>query len=196
VESLGVLRAIRALERSELAVLLLDAEQGAAEQDARIAGLALEKGRALVLALNKSDLLDPDRLDKAEKQAREVFSFAPWAPLLRISARRGDGLDSLLGAVGRCHQAHGRRVGTAEVNRFFEQVLERHQPPTAGGRAVRLYFLTQTGIRPPAFVVSTNHPDRIHFSYQRYVVNQLRRRFGFEGTPIRVFYRSHSRKRG
>jgi GTP-binding protein len=189
VESLGVLQALRALERCHLAVLMVDAEQGAAEQDTRIAGMVLERGRALVVALNKIDLLDRDGSSKAERQLRDLLHFAPWAPVQRISALRGRGIRPLMDAVRRCHQAYGQRVSTGEVNRFFEQVLEHHQPPSRGGRSVRLYYITQASTRPPTFVVSTNHPESIHFSYQRYVSNQLRKRFGFEGTPIRVLFR-------
>jgi GTP-binding protein len=189
VESLSVLQALRALERCDLAILVVDAEQGAAEQDARIAGMVLERGRALVVALNKVDLLDADGLRQAESRLRDELHFVSWAPVKRISALHGRGIRPLMEAVGRCHQAHGQRVTTGQVNRFFEQALDHHQPPARGGRSVRLYYVTQASTRPPGFVVSTNHPERIHFSYQRYVTNQLRKRFGFEGTPIRVFFR-------
>ena len=189
VESLGVLQALKALQRCDLAVLMVDAVQGAAEQDARIAGMVLERGRALVVALNKIDLLDRDELKRAEQALRDQLHFAPWAPLKRLSALQGRGIRPLLEAVGRCHASHVKRVGTGELNRFFEQALEHHQPPSRGGRSVRLFYITQASTRPPGFVVSTNRPESIHFSYQRYVANQLRKRFGFEGTPIRVFFR-------
>jgi GTP-binding protein len=194
VESLGVLHAIRAIERSGVALLIIDAEQGPAEQDTKIAGLAIDNGSALLVALNKTDLLDAARLGSVEQQTRETLSFAPWAPIHRISALHGRGIAPLLRSITECDRARSHRVATGELNRFFDEVLAHHPPPTSGGRVVRLYFVTQPSVRPPTFVVKTNHPDRVHFSYRRYVQNQLRQRFGFRGTPLRVFYRPRSRK--
>ena len=193
LEGLAVMQAIRAIERCHIVVLMIDANTGAAEQDARIAGMAIERGRALVIALNKMDVLDGKMRASAEKHAREELSFAPWAPVCRVSVKSGHGVAALLETVRAANHAHRMRVGTAEVNRFFEEVLERHPPPTQSGRAVRLYYVTQARTAPPTFIVSTNHPDRVHFSYQRYVQNQLRERFGLHGTPVRVHYRPHRR---
>lgn len=191
VEALAVMHAIRAIERSDTVVLVIDAKTGAAEQDTKIAGLALDHGRALVVALNKTDLLDGANRRKAERHAREVLAFAPWAPFCTISARTGKGLGPLLRTVGKATESREQRITTGALNRFFEEVLERHPPPSQSGHPVRLYYATQVTVRPPTFVVSANHPDRVHFSYQRYVQNQLRERFGFEGTPIRVRYKKH-----
>jgi GTP-binding protein len=191
LEGLAVMQAIRAIERSHTVILMIDAESGAAEQDARIAGMAIERGRALVIALNKMDVLDGKTRAEAERRAREELSFAPWAPVCRVSVRSGHGVAALMKTVRAANHAHRIRVGTAEVNRFFEEVLDRHPPPTQGGRSVRLYYVTQARTAPPTFIVSTNHPDRVHFSYQRYVQNQLRERFGLHGTPVRVHYRPH-----
>ena len=191
LEGLAVMQAIRSIERSGTVLLVVDATEGVSEQDARIAGMAIERGRALCVALNKMDLLDSAARIKAEKHAKDVLAFMPWAPIKRISARSGQGVAALMKSVREVTKHHRARVTTSEVNRFFEQVLERHPPPTSGGRAVRLYYVTQARTAPPTFVVSTNHPDRVHFSYQRYVANQLRERFGLTGTPIRVHYRAH-----
>jgi GTPase len=191
LEGLAVMQAIRAIERSGTVLLVVDATEGVSEQDARIAGMAIERGRAVCVALNKMDLLDAQARAKAEKRAKEVLSFMTWAPIKRISARSGHGVAALMKSVREVTACHRRRVTTGEVNRFFEEVLERHPPPTSGGRAVRLYYVTQARTAPPTFIVSTNHPDRVHFSYQRYVANQLRERFALHGTPIRVHYRSH-----
>jgi len=193
VEGLGVLRAIRSMERSDAVVLMIDAGRGPAEQDAKIAGLAVERGRALVVALNKADLLDRDGRRKALQRAREILSFVPWAPFVTVSARTGRGVGPLLKALLGAIASHRQRVPTGEVNRFFEEVLERHPPPTSGGRAVRLLYITQAQVRPPTFVVVCNFPGHVHWSYQRYVVNALRERFGFEGTPVRVRYRKRKR---
>jgi GTP-binding protein len=154
--------------------------------------MALERGRAVCVALNKMDLLDAQGREKAEKRAKDVLSFMTWAPIKRISARSGQGVPVLMKSVRAVTACHRKRVGTAELNRFFEDVLERHPPPTSGGRSVRLYYVTQARAAPPTFIVSTNHPDRVHFSYQRYVQNQIRERFDLQGTPIRVHYRGKS----
>ncbi|MEM7137963.1 MAG: ribosome biogenesis GTPase Der [Myxococcota bacterium] len=195
VEGLSVLQAIRSIERSDVVVLMIDGEAGVGEQDAKIAGLANDRGRALILGLNKVDLLDRDARKKAMDRTREILAFVPWAPLVTVSALKGNGVSALLGRIEDAVAEHRKRVPTAEVNRFFEEVLERHPPPTMHHRAVRLYYVTQASTAPPTFVVMTNEPKGIHFSYQRYVVNQIRKRFGFRGTPIRVRYRGKKKKR-
>jgi GTP-binding protein len=194
LEGMAVMQALRALERCHTAILVVDAQaEGAAQQDARIAGLALERGRALCIALNKMDVLDGRDREAARAHARSEFSFMPWTPVRPISARTGQGVASLMKTVREVTANHHKRIATGEVNRFFEEVLAHHPPPTSGGRSVKLYYATQVRVAPPTFVVSANHPDRVHMSYQRYVTNQLRERFGFEGTPIRVHYRPHRR---
>lgn len=194
LESLAVMQAIRALERCDVVVLMIDAKEGPSEQDAKIAGLALERGRGLVIALNKSDLLDEAGRKAVTQSARDTFSFATWAPLQLVSVENGRGVQKLMQRVRASAAAHKHRVGTAEVNRFFEEVLEHHPPPTMNNRSVRLYYATQVSAAPPTFMITSNYPDRIHFSYRRYVVNQLRERFGFEGTPVRVFYRGKDKR--
>lgn len=194
LEMLAVMQAVNAIERSDAVVLMIDATAGASEQDARIAGLAIDRGRALIIALNKMDALDAEGREKAITHAKEVFSFASWAPLVKMSVKSGRGVQGLVDQVRKVTQSHKQRVTTGELNRFFEEVIDRHPPPTQGNRVVRIYFVTQAAVAPPTFVVSTNHPERVHFSYQRYVTNQLRERFGFEGTPLRVFYRPRNKK--
>ncbi|HEY8429293.1 MAG TPA: ribosome biogenesis GTPase Der [Sandaracinaceae bacterium] len=194
VEALSVMKAIRAIERSDGVVLMIDAAEGAAEQDARLAGLVVDRGRALVVALNKMDLLDAERRKKAIASAREVLAFAPWAPIVPISAMTGRGTKKLIDTAKKALAEHDKRIPTAELNRFFEEVLERHPPPTHKGKAVRLFYVTQASSRPPTFVAVTNEPDAVHFSYQRYVANRIRERFGFDGTPVRVLYRRRRRR--
>jgi GTP-binding protein len=194
LEMLAVMQAINAIERSHTVILMIDATAGASEQDAKIAGLALDRGRAIVIALNKMDALDGEGREKAIKQAQELFSFAPWAPLARVSVKSGRGVAGLITHAREVTKSHRKRIPTGELNRFFEEVLERHPPPTQSGKAIRLYFVTQAMVAPPTFVISANFPDRVHWSYQRYVSNQIRERFGFEGTPLRVHYRPKNKK--
>jgi GTPase len=190
VESIAVLQAIRSVERSDAVLLLIDAEAGPAEQDTKIASLALDRGCAIVVALNKSDRLSKDARKAVEERTRDVLHFMPWVPIHHVSARTGRGVRTLMQAVFRGVEAHAKRIPTGEVNRFFDEVLEHHPPPTQGGRPVRLYYITQVSVRPPTFVAMANDPTRVHPSYRRYVTNQLRNRFDFEGTPVRVIYRN------
>jgi GTP-binding protein len=195
VESMSVLSSIRAVERAHVVVALCDGKEGVAEQDAKILGLAEDRGRAMVVALSKMDLLSKSELGKAEAGARDKLTFLPYVPIVRTSARTGRGVSDLFATIDRVHAAWRLRVSTGALNRFFEQVLDRHPPPTMGGRAPRLYYVTQAEVGPPTFVAMTNAPDAIHFSYRRYVVNQLREHFGFEGVPVRVHYRARRREK-
>ncbi|QQR91529.1 MAG: ribosome biogenesis GTPase Der [Myxococcales bacterium] len=189
IESASVFQAIRTLERSDVAVLLIDATLGVVEQDSKIASLIEDRGCALVIGLNKVDLLGREERKKAIRDIRDALAFLAWAPIVELSAKEGRGTNKLLDTARHAYLEHNKRVGTAELNRFFEKVLAHHPPPTTGSRAVRLYYVTQAQTRPPAFVAITNRPKDVHFSYQRYVKNQIRKHFGFEGTPIRVYYR-------
>ncbi|MGE0791010.1 MAG: ribosome biogenesis GTPase Der [Sandaracinaceae bacterium] len=189
VEGLSVMKAIRAIERSDAVILMIDADEGVAEQDARLAGLAVDRGRALVIGLNKMDLLDRETQRTVRTRTKEILAFAPWAPIVSLSAKTGRGTRKLIQTVQAALVEHDKRVPTARINEFFDEVLEHHPPPTMNGRAVRLYYVTQASTRPPTFVAICNEPSSVHFSYQRYVINSIRKRFGFEGTPVRVFYR-------
>ena len=194
VEALSVLSAIRGIERAHVVVLMCDPIEGVAEQDAKILGLAEERGRAMVVALNKSDLLSKADRTRAEESAREKLAFVPYVPIVHISAKTGRGVADLFATIDRVRAAFVKRVSTGELNRFFEQVIEIKPPPTMGGRAPRLYYVTQAEIAPPTFVAMTNAPEAIHFSYRRFVTNQLREHFGFEGVPVRVHYKARRRR--
>ncbi len=194
VESLGVLSAIRSIERAHVVVLMCDASEGVSEQDAKILGLALDRQRAVIISLNKTDLIDKKGVAKAEERAREKLSFAPFAPVVTMSVKAGRGVNELFRTIDEVRAAYFFRASTGELNRFFEQVLDTRPPPTMGGKSPRLYFIPQTSVAPPTFVAMSNAPDSIHFSYQRYVQNQLRKRFGFAGAPIRVYYRQKRRR--
>jgi GTP-binding protein len=194
VESMSVLSAIRSIERAHVVVLLCDANEGVAEQDAKILGLAEERGRAMVVALNKADLLSKGDFGKAEELAREKLSFVPYVPVVRTSAKTGRGVPELFATIDRVRDAFFKRVGTGELNRFFEQVIETKPPPTMGARSPRLYYVTQAEVAPPTFIAMTNAPESIHFSYRRFVVNRLRKTFGFEGVPVRVHYKARRRR--
>jgi GTP-binding protein len=194
VEMTSVLQAIRAMERCDVVVVLADIVGGLAEQDLRLVGLALDRGRAVLVGMNKVDAVDAAGERRALASAKEQLRFAAWIPVLRLSAKAGRGTGTLLSMVDRAFEAHGKRVTTGEVNRFFEEIVEKHPPPVHASKAVRIYYITQVGTRPPRFAAITNFPDAVSPAYQRYVQNQLRERFQFEAVPVRVSYRPKRRK--
>lgn len=193
IEAASVGAAVHAMEHSGTVVLLCDASEAVAEQDAKILGLANDRGRAMIIALNKIDLLKKGELDKIVESTRDKISFAPFAPVVPVSAKTGRGVGELFDTIDRVTTAYHQRIGTGELNRFFAGVLETRPPPTMGGRAPRLYYITQAETAPPTFVVLASAPEAVHFSYQRFVINQLRKHFGFEGVPVRVVYRERRR---
>ncbi|MEZ4310090.1 MAG: ribosome biogenesis GTPase Der [Polyangiaceae bacterium] len=194
VESMSVMAAVRTMERAEVVILMCDSDEGVSEQDAKILGLAVDRGAGIVIGLNKVDLLDDKRRKQAPEDSRDKLSFAPWAPAVQLSAKTGRGVATLLKTVREVAGNFRKRVPTGELNRFFEQVLANRAPPTSGGKAPRLFYITQAEVAPPLFVVIASDPAAIHFSYRRYVVNQLRKAFGLEGVPVRVKYVERRRK--
>jgi GTPase len=187
VEKLAVTMALSQIERADIVVLVIDAALGPAEQDARIAGMVEQAGRGLVIALNKSDLIGGDAARAQLKElTTDTFHFLPWAPVTMLSAQRGDGVDRLLDMVDRVAREHRKRVATAQLNRFFAEVIEEMPPPLHHGRAVRIHYLTQATTRPPTFVLWANTPEGLAPSYKRFLANRLRDRYGFRGTPIRI----------
>jgi GTPase len=187
IEKLAVVLALSQIERADIVVLVIDAELGPAEQDARIAGMVEQAGRGLVIALNKSDLVTSDAAKTALRElTKETFHFLPWAPVVMLSAQRGDGVDRLLDLVDNVAREHKKRIQTSQLNRFFAEVIEEMPPPVHRGREVRIHYLTQPRSRPPTFVLWCNTPDGLAPSYKRFLANRLRERYGFRGSPIRI----------
>jgi GTPase len=194
VEAASVMRSIRAVARAQVIVLMCDAAQGVAEQDARLLGLCLERKRAVIVGLNKMDLLAKAEQKRALDAAKTALHFARWTPYFGLSAKSGDGVSALMKAVDAAAADFMRRVSTGELNRFFERVLERTPPPTKGGRAPRIYYITQARTAPPVFVAMCSAPHSIAESYKRFVSNQIRQEFGFGAVPIVVEYRERTRR--
>jgi GTPase len=187
IEKLSVTMAIGQIDRADVVVLVIDAEIGPAEQDARIAGMVEQAGRALVIALNKSDRLHGDAAKATlREQTKDTFHFLPWAPTVLLSAQRGDGVDRLLDLVDQVAREHRKRIQTAELNRFFADVVDQMPPPLHHGHAVRLYYITQATTRPPTFVLWANKPEGLAPSYRRFIANRLREAYNFRGTPLRI----------
>jgi GTP-binding protein len=187
VDHVSVVQAKRSIERADVAILVLDGGEGLREMDATIAGYIQEAGTGVILAVNKWDLAHERSLKERtyEESAREHLKFLPYAPLVFVSARSGKGLTKLLLTAERIEKARRTRVTTGQLNRVVARAVANYAPKAAkGNRAVKILFATQVGVAPPTFVISLNHPVDLHFSYKRYLENQFRAAFGFEGTPI------------
>ncbi len=189
VEKFSVMRAMKGVDRCDVALVLLDASEGVTEQDERIAGLAHEEGKGIILVLNKWDLVG-DREEAYGKFMDEVrfrLKFAAYAPVLTVSAVTRQRVTKVFEEIDRIVAERDRRVPTAELNRVLDRLAARHEPPLYRGRRVKYFYATQVGTRPPTFVVFVNYPEGVHFSYLRYIENNLREAFGFHGTPIRIY---------
>jgi GTP-binding protein len=192
-EKISVSMALGQIARADVAVLVIDGTEGPAEQDARIAGAAEEAGRGVVVAVNKTDLLRAGDEKRLRDRIRDELPFIAFAPLRFVSARTGHGVPELVEAARAAWDQHGQRISTAELNRFFADVCETHPPPTLRGRSVRIFYVSQVAVHPPTFVLWANRPELVHHSYRRFLVNQLRERFGFAGTPVRIIARRRSK---
>ncbi|MBI2068474.1 MAG: ribosome biogenesis GTPase Der [Deltaproteobacteria bacterium] len=191
LERFAVLQTLKAADRSDVCLILLDAKEGIHRQDLHVVGYAFEAKKEIVLVLNKWDLVPYKRgVEKIYKeQLFEKLRFLAHAPLLLISAKTGQGLDSLWPTIDRLHTVSGKRVKTSQLNDFLEELTLSHNPPIYKGKPVKFYYVTQVGVHPPTFVVFVNEPTGVHFSYQRYFLNAFRKKFEFEGAPLMIYYR-------
>jgi len=198
VEAVSVVLAKRAMEQADVAVLVVDAVEGAGDREAAIAGEAAEAGCGIVIAINKWDLVrgrGQDFVRDFDDKVRYQLKFLEYAPIVHVSALTGERTPKLLETIDRVAAARRKRVSTGELNRFLQAVTHTHPPASPDRRAVRLLYAAQTGTAPPSFVLFTNVATRLHFSYERFLVNRIRESFGFEGTPIRLSVRRRGRKR-
>ncbi len=192
VEKFSVVAALKALERSDVALLLLDASRPIAAQDAKVSAFAFERGKAVILVASKWDLVAGKMTQKEWIEAvRLELPHLNYAPVVFTSAHSGYGVERLMPTIKRVHREYGRRVGTAALNRFVASLTGRHAPPSRKGKPGRIYYISQIDVRPPRFLVSVNDPGRFHFSYRRFLINELRKNYGFRGVPLLVGYRSH-----
>ncbi len=191
IEKFSMIKALRSLDRSHVAVILLDAEAGIAEQDARICGYAFERGRGLILAVNKWDLVKKNAEKKRLLDAaiERQLQFVSFAPRVNLSALTGERVKKLFERIELLYGQFCKRLSTGAVNKALEDMTRRNPPPRIGRGSLKFYYGTQTRIRPPTFVVFANRPDKIHFSYKRFMVNQLREQFDLTHTPIRLMFR-------
>ena len=191
VEKYSVLRAEMAVERADVCVIMIDGVEGFTEQDSKVAGIAHEKGKACVIAVNKWDAVEKDdkTMDQMRKKLMNDFSFMPYAPFIFLSAKTGQRVDRLFELIKFVSEQNAMRISTGTLNDVLALATARVQPPTDKGKRLRIYYMTQVSIKPPTFVFFVNRMDLFHFSYQRYLENQLRETFGLEGTPIRFVIR-------
>jgi GTP-binding protein len=191
IEKYSVMRAEAAVERSQVCLILLDAREGVTEQDTKVAGLAHDGGKASVIVVNKWDLIDKDTktMDKMRQDIRRDLSFMTYAPILFISALTGQRVSRIFELIRYVHEQNSMRISTGMLNNILADATARVQPPTDKGKRLKLLYMTQTGVAPPTFAIFCNDRTLFHFSYQRYLENQLRSVFGLEGTPIRLLIR-------
>lgn len=191
IDRFSMIKAIRSLERCHLAVVVIDASEGIVDQDARICGYALERGRGVILAFNKWDLVkgDSEMRRRLDNETDRQLKFVSFAPRLNLSALTGERVGRLFDKIDLLYGQFSQRIGTGTVNRAMEQMVQIKPPSQIGRGRLKFYYVTQTGEKPPTFVVFVNRPEMVHFSYKRFMVNQFRERFGLDHTPIRLIFR-------
>lgn len=196
VEKFSVMRAQLAIERADVCLIMIDARDGVTEQDTKIAGLAHEAGKASIIVVNKWDLVDKETgtMEKMRKDVMRDLSFMSYAPVVFISAVTGQRIDRIYELINFVNDQSNMRITTGMLNSVLADAQARVQPPTDKGRRLKIYYMTQTGIRPPCFVIFCNSRELFHFSYQRYIENQIRAVFGLEGTPVRIIIRQKGDK--
>ena len=190
VERYSVMRALRAIQRADVALLLLDAVEGVTAQDAHVAGYIVEEARGVVIVVNKWDLVEKDSYttEGYTREIRRALKFIAYAPLVFVSAITGQRVGKAIDVALRVQNARSYRVPTAQLNRLVQDAVSMHSPPSRRGRRLRIYYATQVGIAPPSFIFFVNDPHLVHFSYRRYLENQLREALGFEGSPLRFSF--------
>ncbi len=197
LERYMIIRTVSAVERADVVVLVIDAVDGVTEQDAKIAGIAHERGKGMIIAVNKWDAIEKnDKTTKEyEKRIRQVLSFMPYAELMFISALTGQRLPKLYETIEAVNANHSMRIATGVLNEIMSEAVVLQQPPSDKGKRLRLYYITQVAVKPPTFVIFVNDRELMHFSYTRYMENQIRAAFGFRGTPLKFIIRERNEKK-
>ena len=191
IEKYSVLRSLFAIERADVCLMLIDANEGVTEQDAKIAGEAHEAGKGIIIVVNKWDEYEKDTgtLEKYRKAIYEKLSYLSYAPVMFISAKTGQRVDKLFGMINDVAKQNAKRVTTSQLNQVINEAIAIVQPPSDKGKKLKIFYGTQASTKPPTFVIFVNSKDLFHFSYERYLVNQIRKEFGMQGTPIRIIVR-------
>ena len=196
LEKYMIVRTVSAVERADIAVLVIDASEGITEQDAKIAGIAHERGKGMIIAVNKWDLLEKDNktVNEFTKDIRDTLAFMPYAELIFISAKSGQRLPKLYELIDAVTENHAMRIQTGVLNEIVSEAAALQQPPSDKGKRLKIYYTTQASVKPPTFVIFVNDKELMHFSYVRYLENKIREAFGFNGTPLRFIIRERKEK--
>jgi len=196
IDKYSMIAAIKSIERADVALLMIDATEGIVEQDMRIAGYIVDRGKALVIVINKWDLIEKDNktLEKMREEVYLQMPFVAFAPIVFVSAKSGQRVQSVLEKVKDVYQQYTKRIQTSDLNNIIQIITERHTPPVKSGRATKIFYASQVSVKPPTFAIISNNPKAINTSYQRYVMKQFRHYFNFEGTPLKIFWREKSKK--
>ena len=196
IERYSVVRSYMAVDRADVVLIMIDANEGVTEQDTKIAGFAHERGKASVIVVNKWDIVEKDdkTMNKIKEKVVEDLKYMSYAPVIFISAKTGQRVEKLYELINYVHEQHGRRVSTGVLNDVLADATTKVQPPTDKGKRLKIFYMTQPATNPPTFVAFCNDADSFHFSYQRYLENQIRQTFGLEGTPIRFIVREKNEK--
>ncbi len=191
IEKFSVMRSLLAVERADVVLMLIDAGEGVTDQDAKIAGEAHEAGKGVIIVVNKWDSIEKETgtLEKYKKEVHEKLSYLSYAPIIFISAKTGQRVDTLFDMINNVAEQNAKRVSTSMLNQVINEAIAIVQPPTDKGKRLRIYYGTQVATKPPTFIIFVNRKELFHFSYERYLVNQFRKEFGLEGTPIRIIAR-------
>lgn len=191
LERYMIVRTVSAVERAEVVILVIDAVEGVTEQDAKIAGIAHERGKAVIIAVNKWDVVEKDdkTIYKVTKKVRDTLAYMQYAEIIFISAVTGQRLTKLYETIDMVSENHAMRVSTGVLNEIMTEAVAMQQPPTDKGKRLRLYYITQVSVKPPTFVIFVNDKELMHFSYTRYIENRIRDAFGFRGTPLKFIIR-------
>ena len=196
LERYSIVRAVAAVEKADVVIVVISAEEGITEQDAKIAGIAHERGKGIIIAVNKWDAIEKDdkTIYRFSDKVRQVLSFMPYARLLFVSAKTGQRMEKLFELIDVVVENHSRRIQTGVLNEIITEATALNQPPSDKGKRLKIFYTTQVAVKPPTFVVFVNDKELMHFSYLRYLENKIREAFGFEGTPLKFFVRERKER--
>ena len=196
LERYSIIRTVTAVERADVVLVVIDAEEGVTEQDAKIAGIAHERGKGIIIVVNKWDAIEKNdkTMREYESRVREILSFIPYAEIMYVSAKTGQRLPKLFDKIDLVIQSQTLRVATGVLNEIMTEAVAMQQPPSDKGKRLKLYYITQVSVKPPTFVIFVNDRELMHFSYTRYLENRIREAFGFKGTSLKFFIRERKEK--
>ncbi len=197
IERYSIIRAVTAVERADVVVIVIDATEGVTEQDAKIAGIAHERGKGIIIAVNKWDAIEKDdkTIYKHTNKIREILSFMSYAEIMFISAKTGQRLNKMFEMIDMVLENNAMRVATGVLNEIMTEAVAMQQPPSDKGKRLKLYYITQVAVKPPTFVIFVNDKELMHFSYTRYLENRIRDTFGFKGTALKFIIRERKEDR-